>query len=295
MQLLMQSSSHSHKHKSDKSSSKTSSARTSNPPLRFLFAITRLSVRFRDCEKDTWDNVVPPSSPHKYATDLSDDVQVMRFSDGVVTQAQGFRWYRPSHDESGGVWYLTEDGQQVQVVGHRECSVFSCGTHLPVVAANADVAVADYDTYVWKALKFFHSSQEHLQGVSFAVVNEEDELDREMEGAHPKKRVAGGQARWVPSLVPSTYSYSVSSTLPPRSRGLTGNLNVLLGLMALSLDPSRATQREIYRIFHSSEQRFSNYHWNHTEPFVGRRLPTVMTSKPHGHYKHLLTTTRLFQ
>lgn len=151
--------------------------------------------------------------------------------------------------------------------------MFSCSPHLPIVGINQDASQGTREDD-WLALTFVSLS--YLRGVSIAVLDPDAELFVEMQCDEPAKQVVGKHARWVPSLVPSTYKQS-SSSPAPTSRGLTGNINVLLGLMALSVEPSGLTADSILRVFHGSHTRFSNYEWHYSGDFVACELDTEVS------------------
>jgi hypothetical protein len=183
----------------------------------------------------------------------------------VISKASDCAWWRPQPGDPGGIYYNAPEAP-FPVELYRQTSVFSCSPHLPIVATNLDVSVNPQDK-LWYALKFL--SLTNLRGVSVAIVDQEEELVVEMESRHdPTKQVVGKHARWMPSLVPNSYKQPSGPSVPT-SRGLTGNINALLGLMALSVDPSAATAHNIQRVFYSSQPRFSNFEWHHTGDFVG--------------------------
>lgn len=195
----------------------------------------------------------------------------MRFQDGEINRARDMCWNRPVPSQQGCVMPFTS-GERYVVPTYRECSVFSCGPHLPVVASNLDVSVFTTEEHDWHAPKFL--SLNHARGVSVAVLDPEVEVNSEMVGSDPVKQVIGKNARWVPSLVPNSYKTSSSSSAPT-SRGLTGNLNLLLGLMAMSMDPAAATPSNIQQVFSGSHRRFSNYDWSSSGNFSGRKWPML--------------------
>ncbi|KAK0383729.1 hypothetical protein NLU13_9640 [Sarocladium strictum] len=216
--------------------------------------------------RDRWDNPLPPSHSSGYDTQEQTNV-VLRFRDGAVSKASECIWYRDHPGSHGGVFLYTASEVPYSVEMYRQTSIFSCSPHLPIVGTNLDASVNPQDDS-WHALKFVGLS--NLRGVSVAILDPDEELVVEMESHQdPTKQVVGKRAQWMPNLVPNSYKPPSESTAPS-SRGLTGNLNVLLGLMALSVEPAgEATTHNIQRAFCSSHPRFSNFEWNHAGDFIG--------------------------
>jgi hypothetical protein len=213
--------------------------------------------------QDGWANPTPPNQAYCFEEE-DPNIVVLRFQDGAVTKASNCRWWRQQPGDPGGIFYYSTPETPLPVPLYRATSVFSCSPHLPIIGANQDASQGTQE-HDWLALTFVSLS--YLRGVSIAVLDPENELFVEMRCGEPAKQVIGKNARWVPSLVPSTYKQSSSSSAPT-SRGLTGNINVLLGLMALSVEPSGLTAESILRVFHGSHARFSNYEWHHSGDFV---------------------------
>ncbi|RSL64712.1 hypothetical protein CEP54_004535 [Fusarium duplospermum] len=160
--------------------------------------------------------------------------KVMRYSNGEVSEALGYYWYRPEEGGAGYLMRLDHSGQYVMDPETGECfcateyktfSVAACNPLLPIMVVDQD-PLTDA-TGGWELLRIFHPRDNRI-GLSQVVTLESPMGD----GGAPVRYVAGRSPSWMPSLLPRTYRSP--SRDPPESRGLGGELPIILGLMALS-------------------------------------------------------------
>ncbi|KAL7801522.1 hypothetical protein V8C43DRAFT_136988 [Trichoderma afarasin] len=224
----------SHKHAGD---GRHSTNNLHPDPRSFLFVINELEVKKDDTyhEGDSWYNRIPPSIPNGYGGETLG--RVMRYHNGRVTVAPGYRWHREGMNETTGWWpaggvlvcnpdespMYTEDGMLQYAALYKQLAVFSCNPFLPVVVVNGDPLSAE--SLARSPLQFHHPL--HQEGISHAVHPE----SIMQYGLGPRKYVAGANPSWMPSLVPTIYSNPYNAV---PSTGLAGELPIILGLMAFS-------------------------------------------------------------
>ncbi|KAL7914952.1 hypothetical protein GGI35DRAFT_164619 [Trichoderma velutinum] len=269
----------SHKHAGDGRHS-TNSLHPDSPPRSFLFVINKLEVKNDDNHSagDGWYNRVPPINPTGFAGETRG--QVMRYRNGRVAAAPGYGWYREDRDLDGTAWppgyvlmyhpdgshVFNEDGTLRYAIVYKQLAVFSCNPFLPIVVDNGDPLSAD--SLVRTPLLFHHPSTQ--QGISHAVHPE----SLMQHGPGPCKFVAGANPSWVPSLVPATYSNPYNPSDP--SRGLAGELPIILGLMAFS-EPTEL-EGAVDQIFLGSgghRGKWRDGRWHRTEAPQGYALSAL--------------------
>ncbi|OTB01712.1 hypothetical protein M426DRAFT_211040 [Hypoxylon sp. CI-4A] len=235
------------------------------PRLTFVFVVNEVQVlhKYAYSKYDLWNNCIPPDFPFGYTRE--NPGTVFRFHNGSVFPAPEYVWApqklgerrghvgfykRPVVDQGG---YIHREFVPLKDYSTR--SVFDCGPFLPCIFAHADVTCEYLQSNEsprnrWFALEFKHRGD----GVSEVTFN------------GGKKYVAGKNASWVGPLVPRVFE---NPELPcvEQSRGLGGDLGVILGLMALAEPPGQ--QDDAFR-----------YHWNHYR-WMGQ-----MRERPSELYRH---------
>ncbi|ODA83492.1 hypothetical protein RJ55_02006 [Drechmeria coniospora] len=243
------------KHRPSKSKPSTSTSSSHMRPVSFLFVVNRLEVTYfsdqhndQDYRRDEWLNLLPPTCHTGYTGERVS--QVMRYQDGQVTIARGYQWYRPAWHEDGH-FYQAAYGQLLEP--YKKHAVFACNPHLPIVVIPGDPTTTNPVEGPF-ALHFFHSPNPELRGISFATT----ESGNMPHGHGPVKRVAGKHPSWIPSLVPTPYSNRLPST-SQASRGLSGEISIILGLMAFSQDIDAVEDIFVGRDGHHG--LWHNRHW----------------------------------
>lgn len=231
--------------------------RTHDPPPSFLFVVNEFVLEDSTgatLERDAWMNKLPPMQTE----DFNDEAvgTVFRWHGGVVTRAEGYSFFREDTGEPGRIahddWYnqdMVDNGEDLPKptnIGlptvHGEASVFFCGPFLPCIATRCDASqglafapsrqVADWDDRMrgsgfqeWGLLHFSGDGN----GTSFA------------NSAYVGGPCVGGRnASWMPALVPDTFANHMKPGLP-ESKGLGGELAIVLALMALHGRPGQPT------------------------------------------------------
>ncbi|POR35884.1 Uncharacterized protein TPAR_03926 [Tolypocladium paradoxum] len=211
--------------KQHRSSKPKSSSASSSQPLSFLFVVNELlfhNEELNDFNRDEWYNTLPPRNCYGYSGEIAS--RVMRYQGGEVTEARGYQWFRSELCQSGYCYSTSCES----VMCYRDFGVFSCGPHLPIVVMPGDPMTIVEGKDAMHALRFFHpSSNSELKGVSQATWADGDMPP----GGFPVKYVAGRDPSWIPSLVPKMFRNTETGV---SSRGLGGELPIVLGLMAFS-------------------------------------------------------------
>ncbi|KAL7954384.1 hypothetical protein V8C34DRAFT_21880 [Trichoderma compactum] len=245
-------------------------------PRSFLFVINELKVKNDDTynEGDGWYNRIPLSNSNGYEGETPG--RVMRYHNGRVTAASGYRWYRNDFNEAawapGYVLMYNPDGSPVYTEDetpkfatvYKQLSVFSCGPFLPIVVVNGDPLAADpssLESLSRTPLQFHHPRDQ--EGISHAVHPE----SMMQYGLGPRKYVAGANPSWMPSLVPAIYNNPYN---PGPSNGLAGELPIILGLMAFS--ESTTLEGAVDRTFLGHRGKWRDGQWHHTEAPRGYAL-----------------------
>lgn len=198
---------------------------------------------------DQWGNYLPPVAWEGYGAERTG--QIFHYANGAINVANPeFLWYRSAAGHAGSVGYwdleIDDQGQEQQVFVpipvHSTRTVFDCGPFLPSLVTPVDGSAED-DT-LWHALHFRH---------------DENRVSRANPYAQGAKFVAGRNASWIPSIVPSHYTYPYGSA--HHSRGLGGDFGVLIGLMALS-----QARGQINRAFGNGG--WQNHRWSGTRTAI---------------------------
>ena len=139
------------------------------------------------------------------------------------------RWSR----SPGQAGYIYIPAWESAAAEYSSYGVFACSPHLPLVVMPGDPTTprsADDQCSYMHALHFLHRLEPDLVGVSFATPPYSDHLPR---GLGPFKHLAGARSALVPGLVPGPYAHP-DPDARHLSRGLAGELPILLGMMAFS-------------------------------------------------------------
>ncbi|KAK7419712.1 hypothetical protein QQZ08_010725 [Neonectria magnoliae] len=233
-------------------------------------------LRYNRPEQDNYHNLIPPTSPSAYTNEITS--KVFRYMDGTVDEAPGIFWLR--HTEfpaEGGLWWRDLETGELYPVEKYGCSaVFACNPHLPIMFTLYDPLETNTRSS-WQLLQIFHP-RGNLSGVS-QIATEDSSMTR---GGGLVRHAAGARPTWIPSLLPATYRSPISS--PPTSRGLGGELAVILGLMALSAEPDLTnTNNNTNVVFLGSGRsaaRWQNRRWLHDEKPKG--YPQTDRDDPRG-------------
>ncbi|KAI0110525.1 hypothetical protein F4776DRAFT_393327 [Hypoxylon sp. NC0597] len=209
------------------------------PNATFIFVVNEIQfVNGHTSCVDEWHNIIPPMTTVNYARELKGIV--FRFHNGAVFPASEYMWERPIQGKPGNIGFRQSLlAPFIKCEHYKTTTVFDCGPFQPCIFTEADVTVADLednlppDNRFW-ALNFNHTED----GISKVA-------------RIGKRYVAGRNASWVGSLVPS--GYENRQYLAPPSKGLRGDLGVILGLMALTETPGR--------IDNAFRYHWDNYRW----------------------------------
>ncbi|KAK3985721.1 hypothetical protein QBC44DRAFT_373827 [Cladorrhinum sp. PSN332] len=216
--------------------------------------------------RDQWFNTMPPQQSAAYTSETPGVVFRYTRSSGLVTPAPNYAWYRQTWNQTPG--RIVRLDPQTSIIngfpipydnpwGSSTQTIFSCSPHLPVIISEADATLGgsfmrrhcpcdrrcdgdgddddDDDNNntacsPWNILHF-GSGQEtnnNCRGVSFVNAK-----------AAGHTSVVGRDPSWMPSLVPLSYRNSRGGI--PDSRGLSGQLPTVIGLMAFHGPPGRAS------------------------------------------------------
>lgn len=229
-------------------------------------------VSIASTEVDTWGNPRPPTTPTAYYDEISSSV--MRFWDGYnieVISPDISYCGRDPQTLQGGIFCFNQDRSVFQAETYKTATVCSCHPLMPFAMVQADVMtvqtyMADVghskDSNTWQPLLFFSPQNDsgRLTGRSQAIFR--SNLTDEHLGGDPKTYIAGQHPSWIPSLVPKTYQNQLS---PTPSRGLGGDLSILLGLMTFTA--ARVHERtRAEGVFCGPNGRWRNrqWHYNHS-------------------------------
>ncbi|KAI8715095.1 hypothetical protein NCS52_01016300 [Fusarium sp. LHS14.1] len=244
----------SHKSKNSGSTHGRKSSGSQAPALSFLFLINKLVIQ--EPERDEYYHHIPPRYPEKYAGEVAS--KVMRYSNGEVSEARGYYWYRDEQNPAGQLARLDQGrnvmvdpatGYYVFAEEYKTFAVAACNPLLPIMVVQTDPWV--YQTN-WELLRIFHPP--HSPGRSQVVT-----LESNMgPGGAPVRYVAGRSPSWMPGLLPRTYRSPTSHA--PASTGLGGELPIVLGLMALCADKVSNSNDAINRLF-LADQAWRRNEW----------------------------------
>ncbi|KAF4120650.1 hypothetical protein GMORB2_2653 [Geosmithia morbida] len=246
------------------------------PELSFLFVINDIAIS--RSEEDTWGQARPPTDMQSYSREL--ESSVMRYKNGKIEElpAYQFVFERDPDTGIGAIYQLNQRncgkqsdwphrGDLKPIPTYKTCTMFACHPFMPYVMVPSDATIHDtrtgppIDDFTWRPLRFRFplSSRGIITGVSQAVFTSHDDT-------HPTySYVAGRNPSWVPSLLPPTY---VNPLVKRPSRGLGGDVSILLGLMAFSA-PCEQGQPRAHTTFIDGTLRWENHEWKHRDPPKG--------------------------
>ncbi|KAL2019013.1 hypothetical protein VTK56DRAFT_10178 [Thermocarpiscus australiensis] len=225
----------------------------------FLFVVNELQFDLDGrALTDQWGNTVPPLKAEAYNGEIVGTV--FRYENGVISPAAGYTWHRPAMGHRGCIVRVNQAGVIDGFPAHYSTqTIFACSPLLPVIVTHEDASLG-YSFFrrfcacdqrfdephctTWFQLHF-----EHQNGVSF--VNSY---------GSGYTYVAGKDASWIPSLVPSAYQNTGASS--PPSEGLSGELPIILALMGFHSRAGRASDV------------FSNQKWHLGQWRGSSRAPT---------------------
>ncbi|CAP60935.1 uncharacterized protein PODANS_0_1180, partial [Podospora anserina S mat+] len=176
--------------------------------------------------------------------------------------------YRPGRGHEGHIVRVDTAGN---ITGHpiicRQATIFSCSNHLPVIVGPGDASLGNSRVvrHVLDSDNMFYWSLLHISrwddGSNISYVNSEGRGVPSVVGRNPS---------WIPSLVPQVY-WNPNANLV--SGGLSGDLSVLIGLMAFHSRVGRASD-----VFISQK-------WHHNRWIGSQHAPT------HGKFIALCAST----
>ncbi|TRX89437.1 hypothetical protein FHL15_009606 [Xylaria flabelliformis] len=198
----------------------------------FLFVVNSLSVR-KDAEPltDQWGARMPPECALDY--EAEGQGAVWRYRDGVIERAQGYDWDRDYEVHpvtglmpEGCINLIDRDGVRWPMPEYKKFTVFNCWGPLPCVYVRGDVLSMLIGPYgngdCWRFMSFERHDHSGVTRIA---------------EAGNAQTVVGRNPSWMPSLVPEMFR-SLDRNAPP-SEGLSGELGVILGQMALTESYSR--------------------------------------------------------
>ena len=138
-------------------------------------------------------------------------------------------------------WVGGGSGKICLLAEYKTQSVFSCSAHLPLIVLQGDASLGSVmrrrcacderhgDRYSWNLLHF-----DRRDGRSIATSN-----------CQGQPYVGGRNPSWVPALVPAVFASSLPAgedgADEPPSRGLAGELPIVIALMAFHSTPGHAS------------------------------------------------------
>lgn len=189
---------------------------------------------------------------------------VMRYSNGEVSEAAGYQWYRAEQTAPGhlmrtdleGNWILDSTGSSyLLATEYKSFSIAACNPLLPIMVTDVDPLIQD--TGSWDLLRLFHPRDS--PGISQVVTLESPMRD----GGGQVRYAAGRSPSWIPSLLPKTYRSPKAN--PPASLGLGGELPIILGLMALSAEKDPNSNEPVNQLF-LERRMWRRNEWRGGEP-----------------------------
>ncbi|KAL6364394.1 hypothetical protein LRP88_01794 [Fusarium phalaenopsidis] len=204
---------------------------------------------------------------------------VMRYYDGEVSEAVGYQWYRDPDAPTG--YLLRYDGEMNWVMDtlsglnwvateYKRCAIFACNPSLPILTSNQDPLLYLSN---WELLRVHHPREVRV-GLSQITTSGSPV---EMDAGGPLRYVAGKSPSWMPALIPSSYCNPYSDA--PDSRGLGGELAIILGLMALTERPKGPTENEATDVF-LEKRCWRRYGWRRNHQPEGH--PATAQDVPNG-------------
>lgn len=260
---------HSSRHKSSSGRHRTSGAISSSGsgfPFSFLFAISEVEIQ--TSETDTWGNARAPTSPESYDQRNDLETLVLLYHDGEIFDvSRRYYWWRD--DTGAGAIYAFTDrhAPPFQATTYNQATICSGHPLLPFSMVKTDATFEEtqvfsdgegIDCLTWEPLRFFFplGSDGRITGVSQAVFS--CSLGQDAPGGLPRTYVAGRNPSWLRSLVPATYENHSAGA--PASRGLGGDLAILLGLMAFTAPLANGISRA-RTVFLPPYARWRNRRW----------------------------------
>ena len=232
-------------------------------------------VSIANMETDSWGNPRPPTTPRAYYDEVPS--AVMRYHDGhdieVLSPELAF-WERDANTPGGCIFYIDQDGSFSPAETYRTSTVASCHPLMPFAMVQTDAMIARTytsdmgvapDENTWQPLMFYFPQDANgsLTGQSQAMFR--SSLTADHVGGNLTTYVAGQQPSWISSLVPRTYLNPLSVT---PSRGLGGDLTVLLGLMTFTAAKLEG-QTRAESVFCGSSGRWRTRKWHHNHSPAG--------------------------
>jgi hypothetical protein len=211
------------------------------PPTSFLFVVNGLPLN-EDVDNggvtprvDAYGRWLPPL----YQAGFGPKSQgtVFRWSNGVISAPAGYQW-------ADGYAYAPNGGA---LNYYRSITMFYCDPFNQFLIADGDASTRDIETAPWPGDRWYTVNFRHEDGLS------------RVDFAADEQCLAGNGATFIDDLGLSSYQ-SQDSAAPP-SRGLAGNLAILIALVAFSCRSSHLRDALI------RDRAWHRYRWNgHTHP-----------------------------
>jgi hypothetical protein len=263
--------------------------------VSFLFVVNELEIETDSpasnydtaIRKDLWDNVLPPENPVFYKTEtLSHVSHVMRFRNGEISAAgPAYRWVRPEQFGEGYI-AVAAGGTEYALTKYKSTSVFSCNPSLPIVTYAGDARTLRDPEF--HALQFLHpQSQSGIVSQATFPLDVFSPVGGPPAGSierDPAKYVAGRHASWIPSLVPDVCR---NRYLAGQSLGLSGELGIVIGLMAFHASKDGRTVNDVFLGRGESSGLWKNYRWRGTSSPPGCMLPFIPQMSPDLAAQHM--------
>jgi hypothetical protein len=265
-------------------------------PCGFLFVVNEFILGDYVSSPDSWGNAGPPTDPKYYDHEIPGTV--FRYDNGKVRKAAGCQWVRQWGQPGYIAYYNPNAREYQQAPKYREHTVFSCSGLLPAVATEADASLGGTcvrsclnghcdpsGLYDWGLLSFEekHGTDAALMGVSF--------VNCRALGPH---KVLGKDAKWIPSLVPRAFANSGTQFQHPISKGLSGDIGIVIGLMAFHGDLRKAS--DVFTKRSDGTYKWDYNKWNGSEkaPKASEssfRRPCCMSGPAHTLQRLAMTRT----
>ncbi|KAJ4172044.1 hypothetical protein NW754_007642 [Fusarium falciforme] len=203
----------------------------------------------------------------------------MRYYDGEVSEAVGYQWYRDPDAPTGYLlrydgemnWVMdTSSGYSWVATEYERRAVFACNPSLPILTSNQDPLLYPSN---WELLSVHHPREVQVGLSQITTFDSPVETD----AGGPLRYVAGKSPSWMPALIPSSYCNPYSDA--PHSRGLGGELAIILGLMALTERPKGPTENEATDVF-LQKRCWRRYGWRTNHQPEGH--PATAQDVPNG-------------
>lgn len=173
---------------------------------------------------DLWGDALPFQDTRDYGQEIPGNV--FHYRNGEVTSAPDYVWLRDCPGQDGCIWRWPpgESHQSYPIEVYKTYSIFRRWRHSPIFWVGSDISVHGIDPDLADPSRCFISLRFSSRSAGVSQVD--------YRGG--ERYVAGREPSWIASLVPPQYSNPFPDA--PRSQGLQGELPVILGLMALSVD-----------------------------------------------------------